>query len=231
MTYVFYPCYWARQKQWPQLFSVNSGDLLFNKFLTAGFARVIVPVTLQHVSDVLFFLNTGLPWGGSEPPSIGDPRYVSIVDEIKESLDGPDAGVPDGDPWQFEIPTSLVLLDNDTGNLPQFPVPVAAPPVFSASKETCNGVPYNAAQWKDGKTIADAIRNLGYDLDAMGDHNKVLLNSRATIRAMQLRFSELGVATLLGRDLLVDGIVGPCTLRALTYFDAMKTARKWPGVS
>ena len=28
----------------------------------------------------------------------------------------------------------------------------------------------------------------------------------------------------------VDGIVGPCTLRALTYFDALRTAGNWPGV-
>jgi hypothetical protein len=152
------------------------------------------------------------------------------VDEIKESLDAPDGGVPDGDPWQFKIPTSLVLLDNDVGKLPEWPTTVPGPTVFVPSRETCGGVPYNAAQWKDGKSIADAIRKLGYAIDSTGDQAAALRNSKGLIRAMQLRFNDLGVEALLGRPLKVDGIAGPCTLRALTYFDAVRGAGKWPGI-
>lgn len=230
ITYVFYPYFWARQSEWPKKLAAAGGDMLFSRFLMAGFARVVVPVRPAHESDILYFLETGRIWGDTEPPILGDPRFVSIVDEIKESLDAPDQGVPEGDPWQFKIPTSLVLLD-DTGKLPEWPLNLKAPTVFVPSKETCSGVPYNIAQWKDGKSIADAIRKLGYAIDSAGDQDKAIKKSTGLIRAMQMRFNSLGVESLLGKALKEDGIVGPCTLRGLTYFDGLREAGKWPGVS
>jgi hypothetical protein len=134
MTYTFYPYFWARQITWPEKLSVAGEDALFAKFLTAGLARVIVPVRPAHEGDVLYYLETGTPWAGSDPPVIGDKKFVSIVDEIKESLDAPDAGKADGDPWQFKVPTSLVYLD-DSGKLPQWPVDVAPPDPFDQAAD------------------------------------------------------------------------------------------------
>jgi hypothetical protein len=229
MTYVFYPYYWGRQKEWIAKLALQSGDMLFGKFLTAGFARVVVPVRPGHEADVLYFLESGKIWQGGEPPVLGDPTYVSIVDEIKESLDYPDAGQPDGTPpWSFKVPTSLVILD-DSGKLPEWDTAKPSPGPYIPSKKTCDGVPYNAAQWKDAKTVADAIRALGYEVPSQGDQETALRSSRPLIRAMQKRFNDLGVAASLGRPLRVDGLVGPCTLRALTLFDAIRADGNWPG--
>ncbi|MER9565814.1 hypothetical protein [Mesorhizobium sp. M0571] len=229
MTYVFYPYFWARQSEWKQKLSADGGDALFSRFLNAGFARVVLPVRPAHEGDVLYYLETGVRWGGTEPPILGEPKFVNIIDEIKESLDAPDSGVPDGDPWQFKIPTSLVILD-ENGKLPEWPVAFPASKVFVPSDETCSGVPYNAAQWPNAAPIADAIRKLGYAIPQTGDPEKHLKESKSILRAMQVRFNQLGAEPLLGRPLKIDGIVGPCTLRALTHFDAMRSAGSWPGV-
>lgn len=228
ITYVFYPYYWSRQSEWGRQISANGGDALFSQFLSAGYARVVVPVRPSHENDVLYFLEAGQVWGGTEPPVLGDSDFVSIIDEIKESLDAPDSGVPEGNPWQFRVPTSLIILDPD-GKLPEWPINLPSPTTFIPSKETCGGVPYNAHQWKDGKSKADAVRALGYDLASKGDQDAVISAAKGTVRALQMRFNDLGVSTVLGRSLKVDGILGPCTLRALTYFDALRAAGKWPG--
>ena len=49
------------------------------------------------------------------------------------------------------------------------------------------------------------------------------------VKAMQARFNELGAAAVHGRTLAVDGVVGACTLRALTYFIALLQKNEWPG--
>lgn len=229
ITYNFYPYFWGRQSEWETKLAANGGDQIFTRFLSAGYARVAVPVRPAHESDVAFFLATGVIWSGAEPPSIGDPRYVAVVEEVKESLDAPDGGVPEGDPWRVKVPTSLVILD-DTGELPNWPDESPGQGSFAPSQDTCGGIPYNAAQWKDAKTIADAIRKLGYAIDAAGDQQVALRKSRSTVRAMQARFNQLGVEAAVGRAMVTDGLVGPCTLRALTYFDALRAAGKWPGV-
>jgi hypothetical protein len=230
MTYVYYPYFWARQTKWSERLGVSGGDGLFNRFLQAGFARVIVPARRQHESDILYFLETGTIWSGTEPPVLGDPRYLSIVDELKESLGAPDGGVPEGEPWQFKLPTSLVMLDESL-KLPEWPADIHGLAKFSPSTATCDGVPYNIAQWKDNNTIADAVHKLGYALDSAGDQGVAIKKAKPLVRAMQARFNNLGVRSLLGRPLVTDGIVGPCTLRALTYFDALREAGKWPGIA
>ncbi|MBV7548332.1 hypothetical protein KW849_18785 [Pseudomonas sp. PDM26] len=228
ITYMFYPYYWSRQSEWGRQINANGGDILFSRFLNAGYARVIVPVRPAHESDILYFLETGQIWGGTEPPVLGDADFVSVIDEIKESLDAPDSGTPEGHPWQFRIPTSLVILDAE-GKLPEWPASLPMPEVFIPSKETCGGIPYNLNQWKDGKSKADAVRLLGYELNSKDDQDAVIKSAKGVIRSLQMRFNELGVAALLGRQLKVDGILGPCTLRALTYFVALHKAGKWPG--
>lgn len=229
MTYVFYPYYWSRQSEWIKSLNIQTGDSLFAKFLSSGFARVVVPVRPGHEGDALYFLETGKIWGGTTPPVLGDPRYVDIVNEIKEMLGAPDDGISDGTtPWRFKVPTSLVVLD-DESPLPEWPEPTPPPTPFIPSTKTCDGVPYNLAQWPNAAAVVAAIGALGYELVTDASPEGALKRSRKVVKAMQARFNELGAAAVHGRTLAVDGVVGACTLRALTYFIALLQKNEWPG--
>lgn len=229
MTYVFYPYYWSRQSEWIKSLNIQTGDSLFAKFLSSGFARVVVPVRPGHEGDALYFLESGKIWSGTTPPVLGDPRYVDIVNEIKEMLGAPDDGVSDGTtPWRFKVPTSLVVLD-DGSPLPEWPEPTPPPTPFIPSTKTCDGVPYNLAQWPDAASVVKAIGALGYELVSDASPEVALKRSRKVVKAMQARFNELGAAAVHGRTLAVDGVVGACTLRALTYFTGLLQKNEWPG--
>ena len=89
MNYLFYHSMWARKCEWPELIMEDSGDPLFDKFLTAGAARVQVPIRPRMEEKFHWFLKTGQLWGNSgTPPVSGDPEYVSMIQELKESLQG-----------------------------------------------------------------------------------------------------------------------------------------------
>jgi hypothetical protein len=89
VTYLFYHSMWARRCKWVDLIQEDSGDPLFDKFLTAGAARVQVPVRPGMEKIFLWFQATGQLWGASgEPPLPGDAEYVSMIQELKESRQG-----------------------------------------------------------------------------------------------------------------------------------------------
>jgi hypothetical protein len=128
MTYVFYPYFYGRAGQrWVEmLHQMNDDpDPQFSAFLRAGTARVQVPVRPGFESVVARYCQdpANPPWSGNDPPLIGDDLHVAIIDEIKRSLDAPDEGVPEGDPWEVRVPTSLVLLE-DASNLAGFRDPL-----------------------------------------------------------------------------------------------------------
>ena len=50
-------------------------------------------------------MSTGKIWNGGEVPVIGDPMYLSVVDEMKETT-----GTPQGKYWITRVPTSLTIL-------------------------------------------------------------------------------------------------------------------------
>jgi hypothetical protein len=54
-------------------------------------------------------MSTGRIWNGGEVPVIGDPLYLSIVDELKQTL-----GEPQGKPWITRLPTSLNILQAES---------------------------------------------------------------------------------------------------------------------
>jgi hypothetical protein len=110
MTYVFYPYFWGREAQWVDASTRAADDPLFETFLRAGAARVVIPVRPGFESAVLLFLATGLLWSGSGAPQVGDPLYVSAVGELQEGLGGVTEGTTVGEPWEVNIPTSLVIL-------------------------------------------------------------------------------------------------------------------------
>jgi hypothetical protein len=89
VTYLFYHSMWARKCKWPELIDEDSGDPLFDKFLMAGAARVQVPIRNGMEDYFAWFLKTGQIWAASgTPPVSGDPEYVSMIQELKESMQG-----------------------------------------------------------------------------------------------------------------------------------------------
>ena len=89
MTYLFYSGMWARKCKWDELLEEDSGDPLFDKFLTSGASRVQVPIREGMEQLFCYFLKTGYIWDFSgQPPVFGDDTYISLIQEIKESKQG-----------------------------------------------------------------------------------------------------------------------------------------------
>ncbi|WP_117208886.1 hypothetical protein [Allorhizocola rhizosphaerae] len=91
MTYLFYPYFWGRKDDWPELATLTDDDPLFLRFLRAGAARVQVPVRLGFEQAVLTYLSTGELWGAdgaviNADADSPDPVHLSIVDELKSQL-------------------------------------------------------------------------------------------------------------------------------------------------
>ena len=59
MSYFFYPYYWARRDTWQMRQQQRSVDNVYEAFLKAGAARVIVPVTPGYERRLLCYLNFG----------------------------------------------------------------------------------------------------------------------------------------------------------------------------
>lgn len=111
MQYVFYPYYWAARSRWKSRLRVRDNDRLFEEFLRAGEARVIVPVRPGFERAINYYLETGLLWEGDDlPPLMGDSLYVSVITEIEERTGRGKGEIPVGESWQSRLPTSLVRL-------------------------------------------------------------------------------------------------------------------------
>lgn len=129
ITYVYYPYFWGRKKNWVKTSNLSDPDPLFQQFLTAGAARVLVPVPLAYANNVIYLLQNGKKdlhkrvWGGGETPTIDSPLYRSIADEFRNRTDDLAGAEPDPDvePWEFTLPTTLVWLQPDD-KLPVFVV-------------------------------------------------------------------------------------------------------------
>ncbi|WP_353777151.1 hypothetical protein [Winogradskyella sp. 3972H.M.0a.05] len=129
MDYTFYPYFWADRKEWQEMYLTQNTDPLFRSFLQAGMARVIVTVKPGFEEAVQYFLETGRVWMGGETPVIGDPLYMSIVEEINEPT-----GEPQGKYWITTIPTSLTILQAKSAGLE---VEQALPIFPEAEPENC----------------------------------------------------------------------------------------------
>ena len=109
MSYNFYPYFWGAKDDWQKLYQSESMDPLFRAFLQSGMGRVIVTVRPGFEDAVQFYMATGKIWNGGEVPVIGDPLYLSIVDELKQTL-----GESQGKPWITRLPTSLNILQAES---------------------------------------------------------------------------------------------------------------------
>ncbi|NYK11566.1 hypothetical protein [Leifsonia naganoensis] len=125
MTYLFYPYFWGRKKRWSSVQFITDPDPLFQRFLTAGAARVLLPVPLAYADAVLYLLKNPLGatdlsqkvWQGGPLPTLDDDTYRSIADEVRDQTDDLAGAKPEGEPWEFKLPTTLVWLQPD-GTLP-----------------------------------------------------------------------------------------------------------------
>jgi len=113
MTWVPYPYFWGRRSQWSDRVTYEDPDPMFNQFLKAGYCRVNVPVRLGFEGALDHFRKFGEPWNGGPLPSISDPLYLPIADELAERLQRPGEEIPQGDPWIVRIPTTLIHLRPD----------------------------------------------------------------------------------------------------------------------
>ena len=102
MSYNFYPFYWGARQDWEQLYQYENNDPLFRSFMQAGMARVVVTVKPGFENAVLHYMTTGQIWNGGEIPVLGNPLYLSIVDEIREQEYTVE------ETWETVVPTSLI---------------------------------------------------------------------------------------------------------------------------
>ncbi|MDB4917960.1 MAG: hypothetical protein JWM95_5604 [Gemmatimonadetes bacterium] len=87
MTYLFYRYFWGRKSTWADKLHEESSDPIFKQFLSAGSARVLLPIRDGYAEYVQIFLSTGEIWGNSgQPPLPDDPHFVSIAQEMKEQM-------------------------------------------------------------------------------------------------------------------------------------------------
>ncbi|MBL7790313.1 MAG: hypothetical protein JNL75_10835 [Chitinophagales bacterium] len=108
MGYQFYPFYWAAKGKWDDLYKQETSDKLFTKFLQSGMARVFVTVRPGFEEVVNWYLATGQVWMGSQPPVIGDPLFLSIVDELRQP-----ASII-AEEWESRVPSTLTVIQADT---------------------------------------------------------------------------------------------------------------------
>jgi hypothetical protein len=113
MGYVFYPYFWGRMDRWADRMQLTDTDPLFEEFLRAGSARVLLSVRPGFEDAVMYYLLWDEPWLGGDLPSIGDPLYLPITEEIRQKTGGSQGEVPQGDPWEITVPTDQVYLRAD----------------------------------------------------------------------------------------------------------------------
>jgi hypothetical protein len=133
-TYRFYPYYWAGSQRWNELAQASGADPVFEQFLRAGSAGVVVPVRPGYERPVILFLKTGLVWGGGYLPLFTSQDMLEAYADVElgAQLDPP---VPIGEPWEIRLPTSLVMLQQEE-TLPVFETePTTDEPASEAPEE------------------------------------------------------------------------------------------------
>jgi hypothetical protein len=113
ITWLTYPYFWGRKNKWEEKIAYDDPDPLFNQFIKAGYCRAVVPVRPGFEGAVDHFMTFGEIWNGGPLPAISTDLYLPIADELAERLDQPGDEIPQGDPWEVRVPTSLVKLRSD----------------------------------------------------------------------------------------------------------------------
>jgi hypothetical protein len=118
-TYQFHPYYWAGRRRWENLAQASGADPVFEQFLRAGNANVVVPVRPGYERTVIFFLKTGLIWGGGYLSLFTSQDMLDVYADVEmgRQFDPP---LDVGDPWEIRLPSNMVMLQEDD-TLPEFP--------------------------------------------------------------------------------------------------------------
>lgn len=126
MTYRFRDYFWARHRQWKTLFQLEDNDPLFQSFLKAGYASLVLPVKPGYEKHVMYYIRTGKLWLGGDTPAIDQVLDHYIDDELGDQD-------PLAEPvveacWDYTLPTNTVILQKDASGiegdgLPCFDVP------------------------------------------------------------------------------------------------------------
>lgn len=128
MAYLFYPYFWGAAPRWIEMMNrFDAGDPFYTAFLQAGSSRVLLAATPGYEDAVLHYLATGVPWEGGPSPVIDDPLFLPLHEEIRRQQQAGTDGEPEGDPWPFVLPTSLVYLQDSSSPLPEFDDPSPTP--------------------------------------------------------------------------------------------------------
>jgi hypothetical protein len=104
MSYNFYPYYWGADSDWSELYQYETNDPIFRSFMQAGMARVVVTVKPGFENALMHYMATGQIWNGGRTPIVGDPLYLSIVDELKQQEYVVE------ETWKTVVPTHLIAL-------------------------------------------------------------------------------------------------------------------------
>lgn len=104
MSYNFYPFYWGNNEEWDKLYQFETNDPTYRAFMQSGMARVVVTVKPGFENAIMHFMAFGQIWNGGQMPVLGNPLYLSIVDELKEQE------YMIEDVWETVVPTNLVAL-------------------------------------------------------------------------------------------------------------------------
>ena len=127
LAYLFYPYFWGAAPRWIEMMNrFDPGDPFYTAFLQAGSSRVLLAATPGYEDAVLHYLATGVPWEGGPSPVIDDPLFLPLHEEIRKQQQAGTDGEPEGDPWPFILPTSLVYLQDSSSPLPEFDDPPPA---------------------------------------------------------------------------------------------------------
>jgi hypothetical protein len=115
LAYICYPYFWATPPRWVELMNRNDrADPFLSEFLQAGSARVLLAVTPEYDCAVTHYLDTGEPWFGDDAPVIGDPLFIPLYQELRRRQDDRAGAEPEGEHWDFTLPTSLVYLQDSS---------------------------------------------------------------------------------------------------------------------
>ena len=118
LVYQFYPYFWSRREQWIAKVNLRDPDPDFLAFLSAGWARVLIPVRPGFETALAHFMETGAIPEDGELGDLHSDIYLPLIQEII-GHDAVDEGVPYGEPWEVRLPTTLVKVRAD-GSLPKW---------------------------------------------------------------------------------------------------------------
>lgn len=113
LSYLLYPYFYADEQSWSaRLAMEETRDRDFAAFLTAGMARLVIPIRPGFEDAVSHFLQTGEVWfGRGVVMDVENDLYLSIAEEMASGNEETEIL----DTWITTIPTDLQILQENAG--------------------------------------------------------------------------------------------------------------------